>query len=391
MSRPGTTITRSETRVSRAAPTATGPWFIVGATGTADTVTLDGPRKPVHNLTEYATRFGSRASHVNDGGGGAPMMYDQAEFYFRRGGSELYVAPATFNATPSTYETNIAASLDKFTRDLGPGQVSVPGRTTAATRLAVANHALATNRIAILASTNTATVATLTGDATIASITEDAEERTSLWTPWITVAGLTSGTTRTVSPECLVAGSMARNDGDGVSQNQPSAGIYGIIDEALDVAASFNEADRATLNVNGVNVLRKIYDGVRIYGYRTLADPTTNSQWVNLGNARLFMALEAVFDAVAERFVFREIDGQGHMFAELQGELTGEMLPYWQKGSLFGATPDLAFRVDTGPEINTSTTIANKQILANIVAIPSEFAEEVVLSMVKAGVTEVLA
>lgn len=391
MPRPGVTLTRSETRVSRAARTGTGPWFISGATGTSDTDPL-GPRKPVRNLSEYASRFGARAAHTNDGGGGPTVMYDQADLYFQRGGSELYVSPATYHATPATYETNIGTALGLFTKDLGPGQVSVPGRTTPETKLAVANHGRDTNRIAIMATSNSTNVATLTSEATIASVTPESERYASLWGPWVTVPGPNGVGTRTISPEALVAGTMAYNDGQGVSPNQPSAGeLYGQIDEGLSVSASFNDADRATLNLNGVNLLRVMYDGVWIYGFRTLADPVTDPNWVNLGNARLFMGVQARFDAVAERFVFREIDGQRHMINEFGGELTGVLLPFWTAGSLFGATPEEAFRVDVGPNVNTDTTIQNKELHANVILKTSEYAEEVVLELVKARVSEVLA
>ena len=388
MSRPGTTLTRSETRPARSARTSTGPWFIVGPTGTADSGA--GPRKPCKSLSEYATRFGSRASHTNDGGGGAPAMYDQAEFYFKSGGAELYVSPATYSGTAGTYETNIATALALFTKDLGPGQMSVPGRTTMATKLALAVACLATNRIGVVATSNTAIVSTLVSEAAITSITPEEERYMSLWGPWVTVPGVAGVGTRTISPECIVAGLMAFNDGAGITPNQPSAGDYGQSDVALDVVSSFNDADRATLNANGVNILRMMYEGVRIYGYRTLSDPSADSEWINLANARLFMAIQAQADAIAERFVFRQLDGQRLTISEFGGELTGMLLPFWTKGSLYGVTPEEAFRVDVGPNINTDVTIAAGELHANIALRTSQYAEEVILELVKTRITEAL-
>jgi hypothetical protein len=351
MSRPGTTITRSETRPGRSAPTGTGPWFVVGPTGTAD-ADAAGPRKPIKSLSEYATRFGARAAHVNDGGGGAGLLYDAVDAYFRGGGSECYVSPATYNAT----------------------------------ELALAVHAEANNRVAILATSNTAVVATLTGEATIASITPGQERVTSLWTPWVTFNS--GGVTRTISPEAIVAALMAENDGLGVTPNQPSAGTFGVSSVAESVASAFNDADRATLNTNGVNLLRLMFDGVRVYGYRTLADPTSDSNWVSLANARLFMSIQAQADAVAERFVFRQLDGQRKTINEFGGALTGVLLPFWANGSLYGVTPEEAFRVDVGEAVNTDTTIANKELHAILQLRTSEFAEEVILELVKTRITE---
>ncbi len=389
MSRPGVTLTRSSTRPARSARTGTGPAFIVGPTGTADTDPL-GPRKAVKNLAEYAARFGSRASHVNDGGGGAAAMYDFADYYFQEGGAEIFVSPSVYHATAGTYETNIATALALFTRDLGPGQVAVPGRKTAVTRLALAVHAEAHGRIAISSAASSATQATVVADATIASITPDQERRIGLFAPDVIVP-VSAGVTRTISPEAIVMGLMSKRDGEGYSQNQPAAGALGESEIATNVAFSYTDSDRTTMNLNGVNILRSMYDGVRVYGYRTLADPTTDDNWVSLANARLFMAIEAKADEIAERFVFRQLDGRRLTITEFGGALTGMLLPYWQIGSLYGTTPDEAFRVDIGPNVNTDETIANRELRASIVLRVSEFAEEVIIDIVKSRITEAVA
>lgn len=388
MARPGTTISRVETRPARSAATSTGPGFIVGPTGTADSDAA-GLRKPVKSLSEYATRFGSRASHVNDGGGGAPAMYDFAEFFFAERGSALYVSPAVYHATPSTYETNLATALALFTRDLGPGQVAAPGRKTAATRLALAVHAEANNRVAVSSATSSATQGTVVADATIAGITALQERRISLWAPDLVMPPVTpGGSNRAVSPEAVVMGMMSRRDGEGVTQNQPAAGALGDSEMAINTAFTYTDADRTTLNVNGVNLLRPMYGGVRIYGYRTLSDPATDDNWINLANARLFMAIEAKADEIAERYVFRQLDGQRRTITEFGGELTGMLLPYWVAGSLYGVTPEEAFRVDVGPNVNTEVSIANMQLKANLALRTSQFAEEVVIEIVKVRTTE---
>lgn len=389
MSRPGTTITRSSTRTSRSARTGTGAAFIVGPTGTADT-DLSGPRKSVKNLAEYAARFGSRASHTNDGGGGAGAMYDFADYYFQEGGAEIFVSPSTYNAVAGTYEANIVTALAFFTRDLGPGQVAVPGRKTPATRLSLAQHAEATNRVAISSATSTATVATVVADTTIASITSDQERRIALFAPDIVVP-VSTGVTRTISPEAIVMGLMAKRDGEGRTPNEPAAGALGESSVAVNTAFSYTDVDRTTLNVNGANILRSMYGGVRVYGYRTLADPSTDDNYVNLANARLFMAIEAQADAIAERYVFRQLDGRRLTITEFGGALTGMLLPFWQLGSLYGTTPDQAFRVDVGPNVNTDATIANRELKASIILRMSEYAEEVKIDIVKARVTEAVA
>jgi hypothetical protein len=330
MPRPGTTITRSETRPVRSAPTSVGPWFIAGLTGTADAdLAVGGPRKKVINLTQYATRCGDRASHSN------PAMYDAAEFYFKEGGAELYVSrQASGGVDAAARAVTLKAATDLFTRDLGPGQISSPDVTEAASQLVLMQHANANNRLALIDAADSATAATVITGTTIAGAVKADERVSAMFGPKLTVPGTTIGTTRSISPLSVVAGLMAHNDGLGITPNQPAAGIYGISAEAIDAKYAYTDADRVTLNVNGANVLRLMFDGVRVYGYRTLTDPTADPNWINLANARFFMAIQARLDAVAERFLFRQIDGGKLVLDEFAGALTAELLPFWRLGSL---------------------------------------------------------
>lgn len=379
MSRPGTTITRSMSRTARSARTRTGAWFIAGITGTADVNA--NVRESCKSLTEYATRFGSRAAHVvNDP---TAVMYDEVDAYFADGGSEVFVS-----RTVDAVDATLTAALALFTTDLGPGQVSAPGRVTAAQHLILDAHADLTNRIAICDAPNTAVVATLTALATPAGVTTAQERVASLWAPWVTVPPAASGGgNRLVPPSAIVAAAMSRND-TRVSPNQPSAGALGVSPSGLSVSQSWTDVDRTTLNANGVNVIRDTPDGVKIFGYRTLADPTTDADFINLGNARLLMKIQDEADSIAQRFVFREIDGQGRTITEYGGALTGMLVPYWERGSLYGTSPSEAFRVDVGPNINTEATIANKELRAVLILRLSEFAEEVRIELVKTRITE---
>jgi phage tail sheath protein FI len=382
MSRPGTTITRSDTKPARTIPTSISPWFIAGITGTVDTLgAVVGPRTPCLSLNDYATRFGNRAAHAT-----APELYDSVEFFFKEGGTKLYVVRTTDATDPV-----LTAALLLFTRDLGPGQVSAPGRSTATAFTCLAVHAEATNRVAICDAPNTATVATLTALATPAGITANQERITSIFAPWVVVPGVTSGT-RTIPPSGIVAGLMAKNDSAGVNPNQPSAGQLGQSAYASDASFAYIDVDRTTLNANGINLLKLVAGSVRVYGYRTLADPSValEANYLQLSNARLYMRIQAELDAIGERFIFRQIDGQRLTINEYGGVLTGALLPYWQRGSLYGTNPEDAFRVDVGPNINTDVTIANGDLRASIMLRMSPFAEEVFMDLVKTKITEAI-
>lgn len=386
MSRPGTTFTRGTRRASRSAPTRTGPWFIAGPTATADTLGAAGARVPVNSMSDYTTRFGGRT-------GAAIPTYDAVEFHLKEGSDSIYIVPAAIGGSAAITATNVETALALFTRDLGPGQVSVPDNRAPESQAKAIVHAFNNNRVAVLGSPNTGTAATILAHITALEglVTAEQLRYAALFVPDIIVPGVTAGTTRTIDPTSIVTGLMARRDAEGVSPNQPAAGQLGESAEGLDTTFSFTDADRSTLNLNGANVVRDMFDGVRVYGYRTLADPATDPEWINLGHARLFMAVQAEFDVISERYVFRQLDGRRKTIEEFGGVLTGALLPYFNKGSLYGVTPDAAFNVDVGIDVNTEATIAAGQLKARVTVRPSEFAEEVVLDLVKVRTTEAVA
>lgn len=280
--------------------------------------------------------------------------------------------------------------LDRFTSDLGPGIVFAPGRTTSAGQIQIANHVLGKNRAAFLDAVDTATIATLT--AMPAALIDSSLRRSrysGIFGPWLYIPGLTAGTLRKIPPSAAVAGLFARNVGAGLSPNEPAAGERGILNSVLDVTQVYSDTDRQTLNAAGVDVIRNVYGTRKVYGWRTTADPSADPRWINLGNSLLQRAISAEASAVGERFLFRQIDGQNKLLNEFGAALIGEVcMPFYLSGSLFGDTPDAAFKVDVGPSVNTPTTIANNEIHAVISLRMSPFGEEVDIEIVKFLVTE---
>lgn len=276
-------------------------------------------------------------------------------------------------------------ALDQIPNTLGPGQVFAPGRTTSTGHGQLDAHALATNRIAVKDAADTAVVATLTA--------QPAASRSrvgGVFAPWVNVSGVTVGTVRKIPPSAIVAAKCAYNDGIGISPNQPAAGDYGKLGQVLSLAQpAWTAAERATLNAAGVNVIVNLYGDHMIFGWRTTAEPVTDSKWVNLGNSRLKMAVAAIAEKVGLQFVFRQIDGQGRLFSEFQGSLVGEAcMPFFLLGSLYGDTPEQAFSVDVGPSVNTPATIAANELRAVITLRMSPYGETVTIELVKLLTTE---
>lgn len=286
-------------------------------------------------------------------------------------------------------EAQWTAALALFAPELGPGQVSAPGRTTDAAHQALLAHAGDNNRIAIADLADTATVATLTAAADAAR-SDGASGST--FAPWALVPGIAGGTTRTVPYSAVEAGIMARNDSAGLSPNVPAANVNGTAQYAIGLSQpGWNATDRETLNNKGVNVARIINDEVRTYGYRTLANPAGSQLDLELSNARLVMEITAKLQVVADRYVFSQIDGRGLTIGDFAADLAAELIPYYNAGSLYGATPADAFNVDVGAQINPPDQLALGQLSAQANVRLSPFAERVSIFITKRSVTEEVA
>lgn len=283
-----------------------------------------------------------------------------------------------------------AAALNRIPKDLGPGQVTQPGRTTTQAHTDTIAHAVANNRVAILDGTDTPTKATLlTQGATYRTSPNSGARYAGLFAPWVQVPGVTSGTIRIVPPSAVVAGALGRNDGAGLSPNVPAAGSEGQSLFALDLSQpDWTDIDRQDLNAAGVNIIRQIYGGVRIYGWRSLVDPVVDAQWIDLGNGRCRMAIAAAAADIGEQFQFDMIDGQGIVLGQFGGQLTSMLNEFWQDGSLYGLTPEEAFFVDVGEQVNTPATIAANELHAVLSVRMSPFSELTIIEIVKVPVNQ---
>lgn len=288
------------------------------------------------------------------------------------------------NATDSDW----LVALDRFGRELGPGQVSHPGRTTGSAHSQLLQHAAACNRFAVLDGVDTGVVGTLTAAAAAARAAGG--RRGMLVAPWATVPGLATGVTHTVPYSPVQAGLIARSDRlHGPGQN--AAGVFaGVATGVLDVTQTWGDADREVLNAAGVTVARVLSGQVVTYGMRSLADPDTDLGWLGAQNARVVMVVQAECEQVGERFLFRQIDGRGHLLAEYKGELVGVLRGFYDSGSLYGDAPEEAFAVNVGPEVNTPASLAANELRAVLSVRVSPGAEHVRIDIVKKRLEEVV-
>jgi hypothetical protein len=432
--RPGVDVISRALPPPRSAPTDTGVAFIIGATPPGVT-----PAPPdvelVRSMTEFVATFGDRSAVA-----GEQATYDAADAYFHEGGAKLYVArsnPGTMvtlssalpahdelermtraeldalatdrGIDPAQFATKadvlaaleapalqvadpgIASALANLTKDLGPGQVLIADATLASdvsNQSALLAHAVACNRVALLSCADGNAAAL---EAAGQALQTDANARYgALFAPTAVAPGVVAGTTRTIPYAAVEAGIIARNDAGGYSPNVPAAGELGQTVWALDVNGRYTDLEYQDLNEASVNMARLIYGGVRTYGYRSCVDPDASPQWRMFGWCRLNMAIVAEAEAIGERYVFRQLDGQGHTLAEFGGELSAMLAPYFESGSLYGRTAEEAYDVDVGSSVNTPETIANGELHAVISVRMSPDAEWVVIEIVKVASNQAL-
>ena len=116
-----------------------------------------------------------------------------------------------------------------------------------------------------------------------------------------------------------------------------SAGNNGQSVFALDLTQpDWNDSDRGTLNSNGINVIRRMFGGIRNYGWRSQANPNTDSNWLSFANGRLYMGIAAELRQAGENYVFSTIDGQlGQTIQSFKESLISVLSAHWRKGELF--------------------------------------------------------
>lgn len=206
--------------------------------------------------------------------------------------------------------TEITAALASFPKELGPGRIVTPGRTTSAVHALVAAAAASRNRLATLDATATATVGTLTTQVTAARATGYGDY-CDVIAPRVLERGLSASTARYTPGSVIRCAAEARNDKAGISPNQPAAGRWGLDPIGSEPEFDWSDADLETLNDGGVNVIRVVDDELKLFGARTAADPNSDGVALSLGSARLRMGISELCRYEASQEVFAEFDQGG--------------------------------------------------------------------------------
>lgn len=294
------------------------------------------------------------------------------------------------NDITNVTNTEWQRGFDSLSTNLGVGVLMAPGQTTDQIHIMAAKHADTHDRTFFGDQPDTPTEATLI--AASKAVVDDSGKRSrysGLFWPWLVVPGNASGAVWKVPPSPAVAGLFARNMAAGMSANEPAAGDNGILRNVLMFTQTPTDVMRQNLNNNGTNCIIDKYGTPKVYGWRTTADPIKDKRWRALSNTILHRQIIALCNEQAERFIFRQIDGNNRLFGQVQSAIIGHvMMPMYEQGALSGGVPSEAYKVDVGPDVNTPETIEDGQINVVVTVRIAPFGEVVTIYIVKYLVTE---
>ncbi|SDC46178.1 hypothetical protein [Nocardioides lianchengensis] len=367
MSRPQIIVNVTGALPRRGTPTATGTAFLVYAGAT-------GPTAPKECLSSADATAAAVPDTV------AAFVGDALE----QGAPKVVIVRATATDVAAVTEAEWTAGLRKLTKDFGPGQVCIPGITTAAAYAALVDHAEEFTERTVLLDTPSTVVAATTATAATGLNAADGSIRASMVGPWVTVPG-PAGTTRNVPGSVIAAGLAARGDAAVGHTNQ--APIFdqgrdaGLVRRGVTVTTVFSDVDADTLYDAGVNLIRLVNGKPTLTAWRSLSDDPIFRQ-LNVG--RLAMSLVTGMSGTMLKFLGRQIDGRGQLFAETEGALRGLLLELYGAGALYGETADDAFDVDCSFANNPPQSIAQGQVFAAAEVAATAHTERITIAVVTA-------
>lgn len=365
MTRPQVIVNVEAAIQRRGASTDTGPAFVAYA-GAA------GPAEPVECYTKAdalaASVPGAIAGYVGD--------------ILNQGAPKVWVVKATAVDPDAVTEAEWTTALSLFGADFGPGQVLIPGDSSAGAHAALLDHAANLHRCVLLDHAKNATASAIASTAAGLSAAEGAEYAT-LVGSWVLLPDA-GGVPREVPGSVVAAGLVARGDEVAGHANNAPAGTHsggvGVVHGALGLVTNFTDAEHDTLHDKGVSVFRSMLGVPQLFGWRSLS---TAPSFLQLSWGRTVMQLRYGIQALASDYLFRQIDGRGHLYAEFDGALRGYLEPLWQASALYGDTAADAFDVAVA-SVNSPATAAAGELHAAIEVYLTAHTEKVVINVTTA-------
>ncbi len=304
--------------------------------------------------------------------------------------SALVVAAASAFSTgsvgvPST--SNLIDGLDLFDSELGAGAVAIPGQYTTDVWTALADHAVANNRIAILSFDPS--------DAKAAVITDK-----QAWShaganyvqfafPYVKVPG-PAGSIISLSPETFVAAkrSLAHNE---IGPWQAGAGLLSAASWVTGLSTPVSKTDVEDLNTAGINPLKVVQGAVRVYGARSASTDLDNWKFITYRDLLNYIVVE--LEKTLEDLTFSPVDGRRNIFGKVESKAVAVLDPIRTAGGVYelfdadGALIDPGYSVVVSDTINPIAQLAEGRVAAQVGVRPSPTGEQLTVTVYKSNLT----
>lgn len=345
------------------------------------TVADVGEPVQVTSFEQYKRAFGDFQPAV-----GAPpaapanrVLAHSVHGFFNNGGSVCYVARVATAADLSAV-AEIQPILDHFAAIDEIALVAAPGALAADVQTAIIDHCAdekLQDRFAIIDGQDVDTVATAAIKGGLDGTPAGSSDYAAIYFPFVTVANREPdpppGQERIdIPPSGLIAGIYARVDGArGVHKAPANEDVRG----ALGLTYQTTKAEQATVNLEGINVIRQLNGSILVWGARTLGS-LDNSKIAYINVRRLLIFLRESIDEGTQFAVFEP--NSKPLWETIIRSVTGLLTRVWRDGALFGVVPEQAFFVKCDESTNPKETRDIGQVITEIGVAPVKPAEFVI-------------
>jgi phage tail sheath protein FI len=327
------------------------------------------PDAPVREPAFLTSLGAFEQQFVQDAAAGTHLSRAVAGF-FQNGGSRLYVVNLGQGATSVT-----AGDLALLSGIENISLVAAPGFTDAESVEAILADCEGRNdRFAVLDMAEGGDIPDLARAQGDGGLRPRGSDRgvAAVYTPWLEVVDAPSGARVACPPSGHICGLYAASDTTrGVWTAPANLSIRG----ALGLTRHISDAGQGVLNPVGVNCIRQFPDGIRVWGARTLGDPSGDWRYIAV---RRLTTMIAQSIARGTRWVVFEPNDQA-LWASLRRDIDAFLHGLWRDGALVGATPEQAYVLRCGTDTMTQADIDEGRVIAIIGIAPVKPAEFVMV------------
>ncbi len=342
------------------------------------TVAAVGKAVPVTSFEQYKRAFGDFQKAEGDPPQApANRVLAHSVFgFFNNGGSVCFVARVRDLADVG----QVQDALDDFATIDEIAVVAAPGAMDVDVQTAIIEHCgneKLQDRFAIIDGQDAETVSVPAIKGGLDGTPAGASDYAALYFPFVIVANREPDPpegeeTIEIPPSGLMAGIYARVDAArGVHKAPANEEVRG----ALGLSHQTTKAEQATVNLQGINVIRQLNGSILVWGARTLGS-IDNKKVAYINVRRLLIFLRESIDEGTQFAVFEP--NSPPLWEKIIRSVTGLLTRVWRDGALFGVVPEQAFFVKCDETTNPPETREIGQVITEIGVAPVKPAEFVI-------------